>query len=195
MLNKAAILIAIAMIAAACASDTAEVTSEVGATPTTVATADAATHDDDATHEEDAAHDDDAGTHEDDAAHEDDHDAAEVDRTIEVRMAEFSFSPASMTISRGETILFKVTNDGVIEHEFRLTTEHAAMEHVAAGHMDHGDEATTSDEHGHGEVLLLVAPGETDTITVTFDHDAEFDEMVCLLPSHYEAGMRAPLTL
>ena len=109
-------------------------------------------------------------------------------------MAEFAFNPTGVAVSKGETVLFEVTNDGVIEHEFRLTTEHAAMEHMAAGHQGHGDEAVAG-EPGHGEVILLVAPGETGTITVTFDHDADFDLMACMLPGHYEAGMHAPLTL
>ncbi len=168
MLRKTAILIAIAMIAAACgggATNLADDATAAGDTPATVPAAD--THDDD---------------------------AAEAGRTVQVAMAEFAFSPAEVAVSKGETVLFEVTNDGVIEHEFRLTTEHAAMEHMAAGHESHGDDAAAG-EPDHGEVILLVAPGETGTITVNFDHDADFELMACMLPGHYEAGMHAPLTL
>ncbi len=189
MLRKTAILIAIAMIAAACgggATDLADDATAAGDTPATVPAAD--THDDAVAHD-----DDDAASHDDDAASHDD-DAAEAGRTVQVAMAEFVFNPTEVAVSKGETVLFEVTNDGVIDHEFRLTTEHAAMEHMAAGHQGHGDEAVAG-EPDHGEVILLVAPGETGTITVTFDHDADFDLMACMLPGHYEAGMHAPLTL
>ncbi|MEE9534627.1 MAG: plastocyanin/azurin family copper-binding protein [Acidimicrobiia bacterium] len=204
MLRKTAILIAIAMIAAACgggATDLADDATAAGDTPATVPAADthddAVAHDDDdaASHDDDgaASHDDDAASHDDDAASHDD-DAAEAGRTVQVAMAEFVFNPTEVAVSKGETVLFEVTNDGAIEHEFRLTTEHGAMEHMAAGHQGHGDEAVAG-EPDHGEVILLVAPGETGTITVTFDHDADFDLMACMLPGHYEAGMHAPLTL
>ncbi|MEE8491834.1 MAG: plastocyanin/azurin family copper-binding protein [Acidimicrobiia bacterium] len=181
MLRKTAILIAIAMIAAACgggATNLADDANAAGDTPATVPAAD--------THDDAVAHDDDAASHDDDAA--------EAGRTVQVAMAEFAFSPAEVAVSKGETVLFEVTNDGVIEHEFRLTTEHAAMEHMAAGHESHGDDAAAG-EPDHGEVILLVAPGETGTITVNFDHDADFELMACMLPGHYEAGMHAPLTL
>ncbi len=182
MLRKTAILIAIAMIAAACgggATNLADDATAAGDTPATVPAAD--THDD-------------AVAHDDDAADSHDDDAAEAGRTVQVAMAEFVFNPTEVAVSKGETVLFEVTNDGVIDHEFRLTTGHAAMEHMAAGHQGHGDEAVAG-EPDHGEVILLVAPGETGTITVTFDHDADFDLMACMLPGHYEAGMHAPLTL
>jgi uncharacterized cupredoxin-like copper-binding protein len=181
MLRKTAILIAIAMIAAACgggATNLADDATAAGDTPATVPAAE--------THDDAVAHDDDAAD-----SHDDD---AEAGRTVQVAMAEFVFNPTEVAVSKGETVLFEVTNDGVIEHEFRLTTEHAAMEHMAAGHQGHGDEAVAG-EPDHGEVILLVAPGETGTITVTFDHDADFDLMACMLPGHYEAGMHAPLTL
>ncbi len=198
MIRKAAILITIAMIAAACGSETATQTAPAAddttttlAATTTTTTAEVMT--DDSMHDDDAAHDDDA-MHDDDAAHDDDHDATEADRVVEVSMSEFAFSPLDLSATKGETVTFKVTNEGLVEHEFRLTTEHGASEHIAAGHEDHDADAATGG-HGHGEVILLVAPGGTDSITVTFDHDADFDIVACLVPGHYEAGMHAPFTL
>jgi len=130
--------------------------------------------------------------HEDEAAH--DEEAAVADRDIAITMTEFAFEPAAVTVSAGETIRFILTNDGVIEHEFRVTTEHAAQEHIEAGHEGHDDEAATS-EHGHEEILLLVQPGETAEIIATFHDAGEFDVIACLLPGHYEAGMLAGVTV
>ena len=106
-------------------------------------------------------------------------------------MTEFAFEPASILVSAGETVRFSVTNDGAIEHEFRMTTEHAAEEHIAAGHEGHDDEAAEG-EH-HEEMILLVAAGETATMDVTFHESGEYDIVACLLPGHFEAGMKGTL--
>ena len=110
-------------------------------------------------------------------------------------MNEWSYEPANLTVAAGETVEFVVTNEGEIQHEFRLTTEHAAMEHIASGHDGHHDEESSSSGHEHGEVILLVDPGATESITVHFDGHSDYDIVACLLPDHYEAGMHTGLTL
>lgn len=117
----------------------------------------------------------------------------EADRQIEVVMSEFAFSPDPIEVAAGETVEFVLINEGVIEHEFRLTTEHAAEEHVASGHAGHDDGAEA--DHAHGEVIVLVPAGETDHVTVTFDENADFDVVACLIPAHFEAGMHVPLVV
>ncbi len=106
-------------------------------------------------------------------------------------MTEFAFEPASIHVSAGETVRFVVANDGAIEHEFRMTTEHAAEEHIAAGHEGHDDESGA--EHGHDEMILLVAAGQSGTMDVTFHDSGEYDIVACLLAGHFEAGMKGAL--
>lgn len=139
-------------------------------------------------------HDD--ADHGDETDHGDDADrepTATVDRTIDVVMTEFAFEPASFDVAAGETITFKLINKGLIEHEFRLTTEHAAAEHIASGHEGHDEDASAS-EHEHDGHISLVPAGATVEMTVTFESAGQFDTVACLIPGHYEAGMTAPLS-
>ena len=129
--------------------------------------------------------------HMDDDMHEGD-ESAEVDVTIEVTMTEFEFEPASFEVSAGQTVKFVVKNDGVVEHEFRASNEHRIEEHIEAGHEDHDNE---SGHHEGGDIVLLVQPGETEELIITFPDDMSmYTEIACLIPGHYEAGMKADLT-
>ena len=149
-------------------------------------------------HSDDAVSEDTVGDHADDDHADDDHvssSAADVDRTVEVAMDEFSFEPGEFEAMAGETIEFVVSNLGVVEHEFRLSNEHRIEEHLAAGHADHDDQAAGGHHEG-GDVILLVEPGETGSMIVTFGQDTTlYSEVACLIPGHYEAGMKAPMLL
>ncbi|MEA2002040.1 MAG: plastocyanin/azurin family copper-binding protein [Actinomycetota bacterium] len=148
-------------------------------------------------HTDDIHADDDGGDHADDVRGDDDHDdqaVAVADRSVEVALTEFTFEATAFEVTAGETVEFIVANTGVLEHEFRLSNEHRIEEHLAAGHADHEDGAGVHHEEG-GDVILLVEPGETESVTFTFGDDATlYTEVVCLIPGHYEAGMSTPLT-
>lgn len=150
------------------------------------------THEDGDTHEEGHSHEEGAAHEEGDAHEETDHEASvdpgDADRVVEIVMTDFAFAPAPVTVAAGETVKFMVKNEGVIEHEFRLTTQHAADEHIASGHEGH-DEGGGG--HGHDEIVLLVQPGETGTVDVAFHEAGEFEIVACLIPGHFEAGMKA----
>ena len=105
-------------------------------------------------------------------------------RVMAVTMSEFSFSPAVVEVEQGETVRFVVTNDGVAEHEFELSNDAAIAENVEGGHHEHHEGLEDVDT---AEKLSL-APGETGELTVTFDDESGW--VVCLIPGHYEAGMR-----
>ena len=127
-----------------------------------------------------------------DGDHADDDHGATEERAVAVTMTEFDFSfdeDSTLTVQTGETVQFVVTNAGVVEHEFRLTTAAEAQEHLEAGHEDHDDDGT--DMGDADEILLLVAAGGTGTIDVTFQEGGEYDIVACLIPGHYEAGMEA----
>jgi uncharacterized cupredoxin-like copper-binding protein len=119
-----------------------------------------------------------AGLKEGHYEHEDDHTGPVA--VVEVSMTEFAFTPASVAVEVGEPVTFIVTNDGVVPHEFEVTSPEGREGH---GHDDHGEAST---------LKLVLDPGETGELTVTFD--GEQDEIVCLIPGHYEAGMLLEVT-
>lgn len=208
ILKRLAILFVVALIAAACGAGTNEQAGDEGgdlsastvtlpsttAPPTTEAVSD--DHDEDADRSEGEAdhHDEDADQAEGEADHHDDTELV-ADRTVEIVMTEWAYVPDDLTAKAGETVEFVVTNDGQIQHEFRLTTEHAAIEHIEGGHEGHNEAEASQSGHEHGEVILVVDAGATDSITVKFDEHSDFDVVACLLPDHYEAGMHAPFSM
>ncbi|MCL1601572.1 MAG: plastocyanin/azurin family copper-binding protein [Actinomycetia bacterium] len=141
--------------------------------------------------------------------------SSDADRVVEVELSEFAIDAASFEFAAGETVEFVVTNSGVVEHEFRLSNQDRVDEHVEGGHSDH-DEGTMSDDemdemddedadhddaeadHDEAEAedaVLILAAGETGTLTFTFpDNDQDYTAAVCLIPGHYEAGMATDLS-
>ncbi len=110
-----------------------------------------------------------------------------VDRTIEVVMTEFMFDPGPIDVAAGETVEFVVVNEGAIRHEFRVTTQEDIDHHIAEGHSDHSEAI----EPG----VLVLDPGETGSLLVTFHEAGEFDMIACLIPTHFEAGMGTELNI
>ena len=114
----------------------------------------------------------------------------DADRVVTIVMTDLAFAPDHLEVSAGETIRFAVSNEGALVHEFRLSNAHRIEEHLASGHEDHGDDG----HHEDGDVVLELEAGETGEMTVTFsDDETLFTEIACLIPGHYEAGMKAPL--
>ena len=129
----------------------------------------------------------------DDHAMADDHEdgattVTEVDREVFIFMDEFEFDPPNIEVVRGETVRFTIINAGGLRHEFRLTTEHAALEHVgSAGPGHHPEDA--------GDLIVALDPGAAGTLVVTFDDDVVFDTLACFLDDHYQSGLSASLTI
>lgn len=143
----------------------------------------------------------------------------DIDRVLEVELSEFAIAADSFGFAPGETIEFVVTNAGVVQHEFRLSNQDRVDEHVAGGHEDHDEGAMTDDEmaamddedtdhddedasdhddDGDGEeavdAVLILEAGATGTLIFTFpDNDHDYTAAVCLIPGHYEAGMKQDL--
>lgn len=111
---------------------------------------------------------------------------------IDVVLNEFSFDPDPVEIEAGTTVRFHLTNEGAIQHEFRLSNDHRVEEHLASGHADHEDEGGHHEEDG--DIIVLVETGETRVVDITFPAEVDtYTVVACLLPGHYEAGMFAPL--
>ena len=105
-----------------------------------------------------------------------------VSRTIKVDMADtMRFTPANVTVHRGETIRFVIRNDGKQLHEMVLGTAQALREHAALmkkfPEMEHADPN-----------MAHVKPGATGEIVWQFTKAGDF-QFACLQPGHYEAGM------
>jgi len=108
-----------------------------------------------------------------------------VSRSIEVRMDDrMRFVPDSLQVQAGETIRFVVHNAGQVEHELVLGSDADIRAH--AEDMKKG----TDHSHSHaGAAAISVAPGQTGELVVTFPQTGTL-QMACLIPGHYEAGMK-----
>jgi uncharacterized cupredoxin-like copper-binding protein len=113
-----------------------------------------------------------------------------VDRTLQVDMNDtMRFTPDLLQVAAGETLKFVVHNSGKLPHEMVLGSEESLKQHAiemkqSAGHSD-------GHEHASGNELLAlsVKPGETKEWVIRFDK-AQTLQMACLIPGHYEAGMK-----
>lgn len=116
----------------------------------------------------------------------------EVTRTINVRMyetedGEYLYEPRDLTIKAEETVRFEIVNEGENPHEFVLDTMPKNAEHMEL--MAKFPEM----EHDDPNAVRLEA-GEKGTIIWTFSNAGTF-EFACLMPGHYEAGMRSPVAV
>lgn len=137
---------------------------------------------------------DDADTSEDSTAGE----APQVDRTIEVEMSEFAYSPSDLTVQAGETVRFVFTNSGAAPHEAILGSMHVQEEHEAemaeGGMADDHDEGMEDDGH-EGEIpSISLDAGESGEIIHTFTAAEEL-MLGCHIPGHWDAGMQATVNV
>ena len=82
---------------------------------------------------------------------------------------EFSFVPKTKTVTKGATALtvaFTVTNKGKLKHDFKIA----------------------------GKKTVLIAPGATKTLLVTFARTGRYP-FICTVPGHALAGMKGTLTV
>ena len=111
-----------------------------------------------------------------------------VSRSIDVRMDDtMRFAPDTLQVQVGETIRFVVHNAGKVAHELVLGTDADIRAH--AEDMKKG----TDHSHSHaGAAAISVAPGQTGELVVTFPKTGTL-QMACLIPGHFEAGMKGQL--
>lgn len=108
---------------------------------------------------------------------------AQATRTIVVTMSDaMSYSPASIEAKQGETIRLVVKNAGKTKHEMSLGTEQALLEHLEVMKKFPGM------EHDEPNKVTL-APGKEGEIVWKFTR-AGVVNFACLMPGHFEAGMR-----
>ena len=108
-------------------------------------------------------------------------------RTIDIVMTEFRYDPARLEAKSGETVRFRVRNTGQVQHELVLgdaaeLKAHAKMMSQPGGMAHKEANALTLDPDKSGELVWKFGdPG-------TFEY-------ACLLPGHYEAGMRGQVVV
>lgn len=115
-------------------------------------------------------------------------DPARAKRTIRVDMADtMRFSPAEITVKRGETVKLVATNKGQVLHEMVLGTADELKKHAEMMRKFPGME--------HDEPHMAhVKPGKSGEIVWQFTRPGEF-QFACLLPGHFEAGMVGKVTV
>ena len=116
--------------------------------------------------------------------------AAEAARTVEIEADDdFTFDPAAVDVAAGETVTFRVTNVGQLDHDLTLGDAEAQQTHAEQmAEMDGTD-------HGSAEPnAMTIPPGETVETTWTFTQPGEI-LIGCHVPGHYESGMRGTVTI
>jgi uncharacterized cupredoxin-like copper-binding protein len=108
-------------------------------------------------------------------------------RTIEVSMRETEdarmlYEPNRIEVKRGEQIRFVLKNVGKAEHEFMLDSLANNAKHKIA--MQENPDMEHDDPNGK-----RLQPGGASEILWRFTKAGTF-EFACLLPGHYESGMR-----
>ncbi len=109
-------------------------------------------------------------------------DPQKVSRTITVEMADtMRFSPATITVQRGETVRIRAVNKGKVLHELVLGTPEEIRKHWEA--MKRQPNMAHDEPH-----MVHVDPGQRGELVWQFTRAGEF-QFACLLPGHFEAGM------
>jgi uncharacterized cupredoxin-like copper-binding protein len=115
-----------------------------------------------------------------------------VSRSIAVQMDDqMRFTPATLEVLAGETIRFVVHNAGQTTHEMVLGEPQEIAAHAQA--MKAAESSGQDSHHSHGTgMAITVGAGQTGELVVSFP-SAMTLQMACLIPGHYEAGMRGTL--
>lgn len=106
-----------------------------------------------------------------------------VARTIRVDMNDrMRFAPEVVRVKVGETVRFEVTNSGKVLHEMVIGTEAELAKHAELMRKHPGME--------HDEPYMVhVGPGRQGAMVWQFTKAGSF-HYGCLVPGHFEAGMK-----
>lgn len=113
-------------------------------------------------------------------------DAKKVSRTVQIIMKEgdgqMSYEPAQLRVKRGETVRFVIRNHGALDHELVIDT--------FAGNAKHKLEMEKNPDMEHDDPnAVRIKPKADGSIVWQFTRSGTF-EYACLIPGHYEAGMK-----
>ena len=115
-------------------------------------------------------------------------DPKKVSRTIQVLMSDdMKFTPAKVSVKRGETVKFVVRNGGKVKHEMIIGSMAELKEHAELMRRMPGM------EHDEPNQVAL-EPGKTGTLVWQFTRAGTVD-FACLQPGHFEAGMKGAVSV
>jgi uncharacterized cupredoxin-like copper-binding protein len=107
-------------------------------------------------------------------------------RTVEILMtdqgAKMGYTPDRLEVKRGEQVKFVLKNVGVVDHEFLVDTVQNNAKHKLE--MEKNPDIEHEEPNG-----ARLKPGTTREILWRFTKAGTF-EFACLLPGHYESGMK-----
>ncbi|MEO8409305.1 MAG: cupredoxin family protein [Propionivibrio sp.] len=114
--------------------------------------------------------------------------ASKIKRTITVEMSDnMRYSPEDVKVKKGETIRFVVKNVGKVRHELSLGTPEELAEHL--------EQMKKFPEMEHDEPSkITLDPGKQGEIIWQFTQPGAV-HFACLMPGHYEAGMKGQVTV
>ena len=109
--------------------------------------------------------------------------SSEVSKKVAIELNDqFRFSPEVIQVAVGETLQLDFKNTGQMRHEWVLGTPFELSEHMELmrrfPNMEH--------DEPH---MVHVDPGQKQQLVWQFNRKGEF-AYACLLPGHFEAGMR-----
>lgn len=115
-------------------------------------------------------------------------DPGKISRTVAIEMDDaMRFSPASVTVKRGETVRFVVHNRGRLFHEMVIGT--------TADLQTHAKMMREMPDMAHDAPYIAhVSPSHTETLVWHFNVPGEF-QFACLMPGHAEAGMTGRISV
>lgn len=107
---------------------------------------------------------------------------ADVKRTIEVTMGDnMRFEPSTIDVKAGETVRFKVTNIGRVQHEMVIGSLRELTRHAK-------QMREYPDMKHHEPNQLSLMPGKSGELVWKFTQPGRVD-FACTVPGHLEAGM------
>lgn len=109
--------------------------------------------------------------------------ASKATRTITVEMSDIMrYTPSDIQVKQGETVRFVIKNLGKLKHELSLGTEKELLEHL--------EQMKKFPDMEHDEPSkVTLAPGKQGEIVWQFTKAGTVN-FACLMPGHYEAGMK-----
>jgi cation-transporting ATPase V/Cu+-exporting ATPase len=106
-------------------------------------------------------------------------DTQPADRVVDMAMGEYAYTPASISVAKGDEVRFVFHNEGSVPHE------------AVIGDVEAQAEALHADHHGpHPVPSVQVAPGGTASLVYRFEQSGRV-LIGCHIPGHYESGMQA----
>jgi uncharacterized cupredoxin-like copper-binding protein len=98
-----------------------------------------------------------------------------------------SYTPDKIEVKKGEQVKFVLENAGVVDHEFLIDSVTNNAQHKLE--MEKNPDMQHEEPNG-----ARLKPGATKEILWRFSNAGSF-EFACLLPGHYESGMKGVVAI